>query len=61
MSCVKSLIDANCLNLLRKKQSVRGRLGWAGGHSSVRTNAGLLCPAEGQAGQLQPDPLPLCP
>lgn len=30
MSLVKSLIDANCLNLFRKKQALRGMLGWVG-------------------------------
>jgi len=40
MSLVKSLIDANCLNLLRKKQSLGGTWGgWAG--DSSRTQSGV--------------------
>lgn len=67
MSCVKSLIDANCPNLLRKKQSERGR---RGGQCSAVGTVGpgqtlpAACPAQGQgqgqAGQLLPEP-PFCP
>lgn len=45
MSCVKSLLDANCLNLLRKKQSVRGRLGGWAARSSCGHRAPLVGPA----------------
>lgn len=58
MSPVKSLIDANCLNLLRKKESpcsTLGRVGRAlcGTRSSVRTRGCRVSPALGQGGLLK--------
>lgn len=58
MSPVKSLIDANCLNLLRKKESPCGTLGRVGSalcgtRSSVRTRGCRVSPALGQGGLLK--------